>query len=166
MTALEAPLTGRLPEPRWRTAFGSVEICGKYAAVAMRARERAWSKRSRAAASDWFACSSCSSYWLSVSSPNICHQAPLGIVSFGAACCQGGCVFHASGAAAGAAGRLYRGPTVQAGATTSSDKVKQTTLCFIADFLFAARPAAVAEHLLSVGHLAAVPAGQVVRKQY
>src|SRR3954463_6470378 len=79
MTALEAPLTGRLPEPRWRTAFGSVEICGKYAAVAMRARERAWSKRSRAAASDWFACSSCSSYRLSVSSPNICHQAPLGI---------------------------------------------------------------------------------------
>src|ERR1051325_4216098 len=149
MTALDAPLTGRLPEPRWRSALGSVEICGKYAAVAMRARERARSKRSRAAARDWFACSSCSSYWLSVSSPNICHQVPLGIVSFGTACCHGGCVFQASGAAAGAAGRLYRGPTLQAGATTSSDNARQTTACFIADSLFAARPAAVAQHLLS-----------------
>jgi len=30
----------------------------------------------------------------------------LGIASLGAACSHGGCVFHASGAGAGAAGRL------------------------------------------------------------
>src|ERR1019366_8863799 len=47
----------------------------------------------------------------SSASRNICHHAPLGIASFGAAVCHGPSPFHASGTCA--VGRLYPGPTVQ-----------------------------------------------------
>src|SRR5580692_9459977 len=50
-----APFKGRFAPARSRTALGSAESCGNMSAVATRASERAWSKRSRAATSDWLA---------------------------------------------------------------------------------------------------------------